>query len=83
MTSTVYVRNLPENASEDDIRGALENHAMIDSIEFIADSNPETKRKMARVIMDMPHYDAEQLATRFNGRVVRGEPITVFAPLHD
>jgi len=83
MSVSIYVRNLPAGAEEEDIREALQNHAKIESIEFLDDSNPDTDRKMALVKIDMPRYDAEQLATRFTGRIVGGEPITLFVPLHD
>ena len=81
--ATIYARNLPAGVAEDDIREALEHHAKIESIEITDDVNEETDRKTARILVDMPRYDAEQLATRFNGRIVSGEPITLFVPLHD
>ncbi len=81
--TTIYVRNLPAGATEEQIREALEHHAMINAIEFVDDPNASTDRKQARITVDMPHFDAEQLATRFNGRIVGGEPITLFVPLHD
>ena len=83
MSVSVYIRNLPAGAREEHIREALQNHAKIESIEFIDDTNPDTDRKMALVKMDMPRFEAEELATRFTGRIVRGEPITLFVPLHD
>ena len=79
----IYVRNLPAGVAEEDIREALEHHAKIVSIEITDDINKETDRKGAAIKLDMPRYDAEQLATRFNGRIVGGEPITLFVPLHD
>ncbi len=81
--STIYVRNLPAEATEEQIREALEHHAKIDAIEFVKDPNESTDRKQARITLDMPRYDAEELATRFNGRIVGGDPITLFVPLHD
>lgn len=81
--ATIYVRNLPANVAEEDIKKALEHDAKIVSIEITDDVNTETDRKGARILLDMPRYDAEKLATRFNGRIVGGEPITLIVPLHD
>ena len=80
---TVYVRNLPGGATEDDIKEALEYHAKIETIEFVPDPREDTDRKQARIQLDMPRFDAEELAVRFDGRIVRGEPIRVIVPLHE
>ena len=83
MSVSVYIRNLPAGAREEQIREARQTHAKIESIAVVDDTNPDTDRKMALVKMDMPRFEAEELATRFNGRIVEGEPITLFVPLHD
>mgnify|MGYP001550206167 CR=1 FL=1 len=81
--ATIYARNLPAGVTEDDIMKALEHHAKIESIEITDDVNTETDRKTARIVLDMPLYDAEQLADRFQGRIVGGEAIRLYVPLHD
>jgi hypothetical protein len=35
------------------------------------------------ITLDVSRYEAEQIAEKFNGRIVAGEPITLYAALHE
>ncbi len=83
MASLIYVRNLPAEATEDDIRRVLEHHGRIIDVEFVPDARENTDRKVAMIKLDLPHYDAELIAEKFNGRIVRGERISMYATMHD
>ena len=83
MTSMLYARNLPADVTEDDLRRALEHHAKITKVEFMPDTRKDTDRKVAMISLEVPTFDAELIAEKFNGRIVGGEPITLYATLHD
>lgn len=83
MPATLYARNLPADVGEEDIRRALEHHGQITSVEFMADANTGTDRKVAMITMDVPLFEAEVIAEKFNGRIVRGQPITLYAAMHN
>jgi hypothetical protein len=83
MSTQLYARNLPADVSEDDIRKALQYHGKINKIEFMADARKETDRKVALITLDVSAYEGEQIAEKFNGRIVGGEPITLYASLHE
>jgi hypothetical protein len=83
MSTQLYARNLPAEASEEDIRKALRYHGKILKVEFVADARKDTDRKVAMITLDVSRYEAEQIAEKFNGRIVAGEPITLYAALHE
>lgn len=83
MSSMLYARNLPANVTEDDVRRALENHAKITKVEIVPDTRKDTDRKVAMISLEVPRFDAELIAEKFNGRIVGGEPISLYATMHD
>jgi RNA recognition motif-containing protein len=82
MATEVFIRNLPDGTTEEFLREFLANAAEITEIKFIPDPNPNTSDCQAMVVVDLPHYDAEQLANRFNGRIVDGHTLRVVASLY-
>ena len=82
MATEVFIRNLPDGTTEEFLREFLANVAEITEIKFIPDPNPNTSDCQAMVVVDLPHYDAEQLANRFNGRIVDGHTLRVVASLY-
>ena len=83
MASMLYARNLPAEATEDDVRRVLEHHGKIIDIEFLPDARKDTDRKVALIRMDLPHYETEMIAEKFNGRIVRGQRIRMYATMHE
>jgi RNA recognition motif-containing protein len=83
MPTEVFIRNLPDGTTEEFLREFLSNSVEIIEIKFISDPNPNTTDCQALVLVDLPHYDAEQLANRFNGRIVDGHTLRVVASLYN
>jgi len=82
MSTEVFIRNLPDGTTEEFLQEFLANTAEIIEIKFIPDPNPNTSDCQAMVVVDLPHFDAEQLANRFNGRIVDGHTLRVVASLY-
>lgn len=83
MAVEIYVRNLPENMNEESLKGILPETLDIREISFLDDPNPNTTEHMAVILVEMPFYDAEQLANRYNGRIVDGKELRVVASLYN
>ena len=81
MATEIFIRNLPNGTTEEFLREFLSNTVEIVEIKFLPDPNPNTSDCQALVVVDLAHYDAEQLANRFNGRIIDGHTLRVVASL--
>lgn len=82
MATEIFVRNLPDGTNEEFLQEFLSDSAKILKIQFLPDPNPNTTGCQASILVDLPRYDAEQLASRFNGRIVDGHTLQVIASLY-
>ena len=82
LATEIFVRNLPDGTSEEFLHEFLADSVKILKIQFLPDPNPNTTSCQASILVDLPLYDAEQLASRFNGRIVGGHTLQVMASLY-
>ena len=73
--TTIYVGNLPFNATEQDVRALFERHGKVDSVKLINDS--ETGKPRGFGFVDMPQNEAQGAIQALNGQEVDGRAITV------
>jgi RNA recognition motif-containing protein len=74
MTS-LYVGNLPFNATEAEVRGLFEQHGTVESVKIINDR--ETGRPRGFCFVDMPAEDAQKAIAGLNGFAMNGRPLRV------
>ena len=81
MTSTILIRNLPDDITEEALREALGQHLPVGKLEIMPDPNETTSDKQAVVHADIPKFEADAFAQRFNGRIIQGREVRVSAML--
>jgi len=81
MSATIVIRNLPDEADESQIRAAIAEALKIENLELLPDKGTSGTKRLAIVQVDMPMYEAEALAQKWNGRIIGGRPIQVAATL--
>ena len=73
--TTIYVGNLPFNATEQDVRSLFERHGKVDSVKLINDR--ETGRPRGFAFVDMPVSDAQAALEKMNGFQMGGRTLRV------
>jgi RNA recognition motif-containing protein len=74
--TTIYVGNLPFNATEQDVRGLFERHGKVDSVKLINDR--ETGKPRGFGFVDMPQNEAQGAIQALNGFNMNGRPLRVY-----
>jgi RNA recognition motif-containing protein len=73
--TTLYVGNLPFNATETEVRGLFEQHGKVEAVKIISDR--ETGRPRGFAFVDMPAADAPTAIEKLNGFSMSGRPLRV------
>jgi RNA recognition motif-containing protein len=73
--TTLYVGNLPFNATEDEIRGLFGQHGAVDSVKIITDR--ETGRPRGFAFVEMPPDAAQEAIAGLNGYAMSGRALRV------
>jgi RNA recognition motif-containing protein len=73
--TTIYVGNLPFNATEQDVRSLFERHGTVDSVKLINDR--ETGKPRGFGFVDMPQTEAQSAIQALNGYSMSGRPLRV------
>lgn len=74
--ATLLIRNLPNRVDDARLREVLGEH-QVTNIEYQDDPNPNTSDRQALVTLDMPAYEAEQLANKYNGMILEGRQVRI------
>lgn len=75
----IVIGNLPDDVSEEGIRGALSPFAPIDKIKLVKEGDTPS----ALIEMEMTREQAETLAKRIHGRIYKGRELRAWVPLMD
>lgn len=75
----IVIGNLPDDVSEEGIRGALSPFAPIDKIKLVEEGDTPS----ALIEMEMTREQAETLAKRIHGRIYKGRELRAWVPLMD
>ena len=73
--TTIYVGNLPFNATEQDVRAMFEQHGTVESVKLVNDS--ETGRPRGFGFVDMPQNEALAAIQALNSFDMGGRPLRV------
>ena len=73
--TTIYVGNLPFNATEADVKSLFERHGKVDSVKLINDR--ETGKPRGFGFVDMPQAEAQTAIQALNGFQMNGRPLRV------
>ena len=73
--TTIYVGNLPFNATEQDVRALFERHGTVESVKLINDR--ETGKPRGFGFVDMPQGDAQNAIAALNGQNMAGRPLRI------
>jgi RNA recognition motif-containing protein len=73
--TTIYVGNLPFNATEQDLRALFESHGAVESVKLINDR--ETGKPRGFGFVDMPQSEAQAAIQALNGFQMAGRPLRV------
>ena len=73
--TTIYVGNLPFNATEQDVKALFERHGKVDSVKLINDR--ETGKPRGFGFVEMPRADAQRAIQSLNGTDMGGRPLKV------
>ena len=73
--TTIYVGNLPFNATEQDVRALFEGHGTVESVKLINDR--ETGKPRGFGYVDMAQADAQTAIQALNGQQLGGRPLRV------
>ncbi len=73
--TTIYVGNLPFNATEQDVRALFERHGPVESVKLINDR--ETGKPRGFGFVDMPQAEAQTAIQAMNGFQMNGRPLRV------
>jgi RNA recognition motif-containing protein len=73
--TTIYVGNLPFNATEQDVRALFEPHGTVESVKLINDR--ETGKPRGFGFVDMAQADAQTAIQALNGQQLGGRPLRV------
>ncbi len=74
--ATMLIRNLPDRVDDARLREVL-GEQRVTNIEYQDDPNPKTSDRQALVTLDMPAYEAEQLANKYNGMILEGRQVRI------
>ncbi|HEY6482751.1 MAG TPA: RNA-binding protein [Steroidobacteraceae bacterium] len=73
--TTIYVGNLPFNATEADVRALFEPHGKVDSVKLINDR--ETGKPRGFGFVEMAANEAQTAIQALNGLQMNGRPLRV------
>ena len=73
--TTLYVGNLPFNATEADVKALFERHGKVDSVKLINDR--ETGKPRGFGFVDMAQNEAQAAIQALNGFQMNGRPLRV------
>jgi RNA recognition motif-containing protein len=73
--TTIYVGNLPFNATEQDVRALFERHGRVESVKLINDR--ETGKPRGFGFVDMTQNEAQGAIQALNGQDLNGRPLRV------
>jgi RNA recognition motif-containing protein len=73
--TTIYVGNLPFNATEQDVRALFELHGTVEAVKLINDR--ETGKPRGFGFVDMPQAEAQTAIQALNGQQLGGRPLRV------
>jgi RNA recognition motif-containing protein len=73
--TTIYVGNLPFNATEQDVRALFERHGAVEGVKLINDR--ETGKPRGFGFVDMAQADAQTAIAALNGQQLGGRPLRV------
>jgi RNA recognition motif-containing protein len=73
--TTIYVGNLPFNATEQDVRALFAQHGAVESVKLVNDR--ETGRPRGFGFVDMPQNEALAAIQALNGADMGGRPLRV------
>jgi RNA recognition motif-containing protein len=73
--TTIYVGNLPFNATEADLRGLFERHGAVESVKLINDR--ETGKPRGFGFVEMAQADAQAAIQALNGQQLGGRPLRI------
>ncbi len=73
--TTIYVGNLPFNATETDVRGLFEGHGTVDSVKLINDR--ETGKPRGFGFVEMASADAQGAIQELNGQQLGGRALRI------
>jgi RNA recognition motif-containing protein len=73
--TTIYVGNLPFNATEQDLRALFERHGTVESVKLINDR--ETGKPRGFGFVDMPQAEAQTAIEALNGQQLGGRPLRI------
>ena len=73
--TTIYVGNLPFNATEQDVRALFEPHGAVESVKLINDR--ETGKPRGFGFVDMAQADAQTAIQALNGQQLGGRPLRI------
>jgi RNA recognition motif-containing protein len=73
--TTIYVGNLPFNATEQDVKALFERHGKVESVKLINDR--ETGKPRGFGFVDMPQAEAQTAIQALNGFQMNGRPLRV------
>jgi RNA recognition motif-containing protein len=73
--TTIYVGNLPFNATEQDVRALFERHGTVESVKLVNDR--ETGRPRGFGFVDMPQNEAQAAIQALNGQDMGGRPLRI------
>src|SRR5207237_8919125 len=73
--TTIYVGNLPFNATEQDVKALFERHGKVESVKLINDR--ETGKPRGFGFVYMPQAEAQGAIQALNGFQMNGQPLRV------
>ena len=73
--TTIYVGNLPFNATEQDVKALFERHGKVESVKLINDR--ETGKPRGFGFVDMSQADAQTAIQALNGQQLGGRPLRI------
>ena len=73
--TTIYVGNLPFNATEQDLRALFESHGAVEPVKLINDR--ETGKPRGFGFVDMAQADAQAAIQALNGQQLGGRPLRI------
>jgi RNA recognition motif-containing protein len=73
--TTIYVGNLPFNATEPDLRALFESHGTVESVKLINDR--ETGKPRGFGFVEMAPADAQAAIQALNGQQLGGRPLRI------
>ena len=73
--TTIYVGNLPFNATEPDLRALFERHGTVESVKLINDR--ETGKPRGFGFVEMAQADAQAAIQALNGQQLGGRPLRI------